>query len=89
MLCHSGPVAVAASDLQHGCPWKFGQAEVVNTQQVGIPFHLRELSMEGALMCCCHSVVGIINSWFSCSSSLALSLVLYFRYNLGVNLWVC
>ena len=29
---------------------------------------------------------GHINSWFCCSSS--FSLVLYFRYNLGVNLWV-
>ena len=28
--------------------WKFGQPEVANTQPVGIPFHVWELSMNGA-----------------------------------------
>ena len=30
----------------------FGQAEVTDTQPMGIPFHLRERSMEGALLSC-------------------------------------
>ena len=33
-------------------PWELGQAEAADTQQVGIPVHLRALSMEGAQLSC-------------------------------------
>ena len=34
-------------------PWRLGQAEVTDTKPMGIPFHPRERSVEGALLSCC------------------------------------
>ena len=38
--------------MQLDGPWKFDQAEVIDTQQVGILVRLQELSLEGAQLSC-------------------------------------
>ena len=37
-------------------PWGVGQAEVINTRPMGVPFHLWERSMEGAPLSCWFAV---------------------------------
>ena len=42
-----------ALQLEHlDGPCRFGQAEVIDTEPLGVQFHLRERSMEGALLSC-------------------------------------
>ena len=48
--CFDVSAQFPGDSIVHGGSVRFGQAEVTDTKPMGIPFHLRERSVEGALL---------------------------------------